>query len=99
MCSETLHFENPIRYGVKRSICERTITNSNWSEMLHIFSCYYYFKSAAVSHDGGLLSAYEHNNSVGIGDCYAKRMVTDNWQHVLVLYVSGLSSCNSRWIL
>ena len=58
MCSETLHFEYPIRYGVKRSICERTITNSNWSEMLHMFSCYYYFKSTAVSHDGGILSAY-----------------------------------------
>ncbi|WP_207653925.1 hypothetical protein, partial [Pseudobutyrivibrio ruminis] len=29
-----------------------------WSEMLHMFSCYYYFKSSAVSHDGGLLSAY-----------------------------------------
>ena len=58
MCSETLHFEYPIRYGVKRSICERTITNSNWSEMLHMYSCCYYFKSAAVSHDGGILSAY-----------------------------------------
>ena len=27
--------------------------------MLHIFSCYYYFKSAAVSHDSGILSAYD----------------------------------------
>ena len=23
-----------------------------------MFSCYYYFKSTAVSHDGGILSAY-----------------------------------------
>ena len=26
-----------------------------------MFSCYYYFKSTAVSHDGGLLSAYDYN--------------------------------------
>ena len=36
-----------------------TIANAICSEMLHIFSCYYYFKCTAVSHDGGILSAYE----------------------------------------
>lgn len=36
-----------------------TIANAICSEMLHIFSCYYYFKCTAVSHDGGILSAYK----------------------------------------
>ena len=36
-----------------------TIANAICSEMLHIFSCYYYFKCTAVSHDGGILSAYD----------------------------------------
>ena len=39
--------------------------------MLHIFSCYYYFKSASVSHDGGILSAYSIDYYISLGVLYS----------------------------